>query len=121
MIAYSAVTQATFSSAEQLLSVASPPADAVVSFRKHQEALTMLFILSLWFVKFAFMFLYRLLFWASPTFQKLWWGVMVILLITVWVPIAGNLTDCGPVSRIYDPGRRCTSYIVPLVADRLIH
>ena len=30
---------------------------------------------------------------------------MVILLITVWVPVAGNSTDCGPVSRIYDPNR----------------
>ena len=105
MIACCAVFQDTFGIAESTVGNPKPPPDAVVAFRKHQEALTMLFIFSLWAVKVAFMFLYRLLFWASPVFQRLWWGVMVVLLITVWVPIAGNLTSCGPVSKIYDPRR----------------
>ena len=104
MIGCCAVFQDTFPSAEHIVGNLEPPQDAVVAFRKHQEALTMLFILSLWSVKLAFMFLYRLLFWASPIFRKLWWGVMAILIVTVWVPIAGNLTSCGPVSKIYDPG-----------------
>lgn len=103
MVGCCAVFQDTFASAEQIQGNQNPPPDAVVAFRKHQEALTMLFILSLWAVKVAFMFLYRMLFWASPIFRRLWWAVMVILIVTVWVPIAGNLTGCGPVSKIYDP------------------
>lgn len=105
MIGCCAVFQDTFSSAGKIMGVTDPPQDAVIDFRKHQEALTMLFILCMWSVKLAFMFSYRLLFWASPIFRRLWWGVMAILIVTVWIPIAGNLTDCGPVPHIYDPSK----------------
>ncbi|KAL9637287.1 MAG: hypothetical protein Q9204_001935 [Flavoplaca sp. TL-2023a] len=103
MIGCCATFQDTYPSAQKIIGVADPPLDAIVAFRKHQFALTTLFVLSLWFVKFAFMFLYRLLFWASPMFQKLWWGVMISLLITVWVPLAGVLTGCGHPSDVFNP------------------
>ncbi|KAL8958923.1 MAG: hypothetical protein Q9183_005741 [Haloplaca sp. 2 TL-2023] len=110
MIGCCAVIQNALPNAEIIVDSSSPPPDTVLAFRKQQLALTLLFILSLWGVKFAFMFLYRLLFWASTTFRKLWWCAMAILLVTVWVPVAANLTLCGPTSDSFNP-EACEAHV----------
>ncbi|KAL8638334.1 MAG: hypothetical protein Q9228_004511 [Teloschistes exilis] len=73
-----------------------------VTYLMHQLILRMFMILSVWFVKLAFMFLFRMVFWTSSMFRRLWWAVMGVLAITIWMPITANFASCGSVSKIYN-------------------
>ena len=48
-----------------------------------------------WLVKISFLLFYYLLFKISKPFQRTWWVVFSITLLTFWVPIAGVLTTCA--------------------------
>jgi hypothetical protein len=82
-----------------------PPPAQVMRFRQLQTPLTLSFMISHWSVKFSFLFFYRLLFWVSEPFMRAWWVITTITFITLFVPIAGNVTKCGSPKDINNPGR----------------
>ena len=53
------------------------------------------FYVVLYFVKFAFLAFYKLLFGVSQTFMKLWWAVLVFTLLSFGVTLGGLFTICG--------------------------
>ena len=83
-----------------------PSAEMAVQGRKYQSAFSICAWVSLWFVKFTFLLMYRLIFKVSPAFNKAWWAVMIFVAITFWAPIAGVLTICGPASQMFNLSTR---------------
>ena len=79
-----------------------PSAAMAILGRKYQTAFSICAWVSLWFVKFTFLLMYRLIFKVSPAFNKVWWAVMIFVAITFWAPIAGALTVCGPASQMFN-------------------
>ena len=86
---------------------AKPPNynEIFVYYRKLQTLVTIGFWISVFSVKFSFLYFYRLLFSISPKFLRAWWTVTIFTVVAFWVCIAGELTKCGPTSQIFSPGR----------------
>lgn len=95
----------TMQSAQSYEPATDLPRKVKVTYLTHQVILRMFMILSVWFVKLAFMVLFRMLFWTSSMFRRLWWAVMGVLAITIWMPIIANFASCRSVSKIYNIGR----------------
>lgn len=112
MLGSSVVVQLNLSTLRiaQSYTPAELPREVSVMYLKHQAISRMFFILLLWFVKLAFMFLFRMLFWTSSIFRKLWWAVMGVLAATIWIPIIANFVSCGTASEMHDL-RRLASQI----------
>ncbi|KAG8531283.1 uncharacterized protein KY384_003994 [Bacidia gigantensis] len=67
-------------------------------------AVAILFWLCIYGVKFAFLFLYRMLFVVSNRSRngKIWWSIAGFTSITFFVCVFGTLTMCGPVRYVAD-------------------
>ena len=76
-----------------------PSQAQLIGLYEHNQALSTVnncfLYLVFWLVKLSFLLFYRLLFQASATFKKVWWGVLAFTLLTFWVPIAGVLSTCA--------------------------
>jgi hypothetical protein len=48
-----------------------------------------------WLVKVSFLLFYYHLFQSSKIFKRAWWGIMILTLVTFWIPIAGVLATCA--------------------------
>ena len=72
-----------------------PSASKYLFFLKMQLAVSLLWWLCLYSVKFAFLFLFRTLFGVSRKFNRAWWGVVAFTILTFAICIAGELTACG--------------------------
>ena len=55
-----------------------------------------------WIVKLSFLMLYRFLFQTSQAFKKAWWAVLVLTILTFWIPIAGVLSTCAGADTVAD-------------------
>lgn len=61
----------------------------------------------LYAVKISFMLLYRQIFQVSQVFIRAWWTVLIFIVLTFWVLIAGFITGCGRPSALYNHGKSC--------------
>ena len=65
-------------------------------------------ILVTWFclyaIKMSFLLLYHRIFQISGNFIRAWWIVLVTVVLTFWILVAGSLTLCGSPSALEHPG-----------------
>ena len=64
--------------------------------------------LCLYAIKMSFLLFYRRIFQISKGFMQAWWVVLVIVVLTFWILIAGSITQCGSPSALEDVGTSCT-------------
>ena len=65
--------------------------------------------LCLYAIKLSFLLFYRRIFQISRGFMQAWWVVLVIVVLTFWILIAGSITQCGSPSTLEDVGTSCIS------------
>ena len=61
----------------------------------YQLASGLTFLISLYCVKFSFLFLYRQIFWVSQSFTRPWWIVTLYTFLTFWPCLVTNIANCG--------------------------
>ena len=75
-----------------------------VRFRHRSDGIALLFFTSTWLVKLTFLIFYRSIFRVNKNFRKAWWAVLVFVIISYWITIAGVLTQCGPAKYSWNLG-----------------
>ena len=76
-----------------------PSQDELLHMYQHNQRLSTVnncfLYLVFWIVKLSFLAFYHMLFKSSERFRKAWWGVLVFVLLTLWIPLAGVLSTCA--------------------------
>ncbi|MCJ1478831.1 hypothetical protein MMC13_007515 [Lambiella insularis] len=99
----------------------APTAEVLLNYRyrwKENIINDVFLYLTLWLVKFSFLFFYRQLFDISTGFRKAWWVVMVFTFITLWVPLGGIFGVCAGANTEAD-WYACNALVNPVRAQRL--
>ena len=82
----------------------SPSTSDIIVYFKTEVAVTMLFWVIVYLVKFAFLMLYRTIFWINPLFRKAWWVVAAFTGLTFLLCFISSLWGCGKPSDLFIPG-----------------
>lgn len=77
-----------------------------LEFLRLRVAVSVLFWVCVWSVKFAFLFLYRMIFVVSTRFNRWWWCIVAFTVVMFWVVIAGEFTTCGPAKNLLNEGEQ---------------
>ena len=73
-------------------------------FLDYQVASSLVWLASVYCVKFSFLFSYRALFGVSQVFMRGWWTVVAFTFLSFWASYGSVLAECGgKIQDLFDP------------------